>query len=557
MSSEASIEQPSVLVDSQPIAGSIAICNEKLEELEHEENAVDPNTPFDRSETLDVLNKEFDKVPFEPILKELPRLVRRHGMAKAVVVKIENEIDRETRRLDAFARSLPSELLEQGATAASEKISEIEAAQAPFLKDAQEKLAVLAVKLAIARDAAALLSRPWYVASENRPQDQSSSVDQQQLEDDDPENSSEYSDQAKETTPEQGPYAELADKIPTLSDRLAASYSAHQHIYGEVETNGMIFERVYGADSEDIPDEEAKVAYTQVNVVLSKFIPGLKDKKGQLKADHPILKVYTPNEIHTLQQRLRAFSPKSRADFDGLENRILQTAEMAFNHPEMQIPKELESAIERMHKEAPGRVGLQWGSLEKFADMASDAIRQRMRAGGKNNLHLKDYIFEARDTSGTDPDFSYIYRFIGDEFALEAYAKRMDKKSEVTSSRFESNYQEIISWYKENEDLINQVPKSLRLAKRRNGREYFRYGKLQFNAWSAVRSITGLIEDIGIRRDETGDPKVPRHKPVSKDYQGALNAQFVLGHMVDELIERLRTHGAEPAYTSEEIAPLE
>ena len=84
-----------------------------------------------------------------------------------------------------------------------------------------------------------------------------------------------------------------------------------------------------------------------------------------------------------------------------------------------------------------------------------------------------------------------------------------------------------------------------------------RGGKEQFNAWSAVRSITGLIEDISIRRAGTGDPKVLRHKSVERDYQGALNAQFVLGHMVDEMIERLRIHGIAPDYVSEDITPLD
>ncbi len=542
------------------LAEVIVRCNDRLDELEEERSFVNPDTEFDRQETLDLLNQDFDLIPFEDLRDSLKGNELEHKKANRSVSNVDKEIDLESRRLDALARSLPAHVREQAIKAAQAKIDEFKDRFEPGHSERHARLSSLAVQIALTSDAEALFSREWYVAAENRPEEEVFTSDNHWDDEEETETTEVSVDDEEQVEEEQelGPYAELADQIPTLTDRLERSYSSHQHIYGEIETAYTVLTRILDPNFDfDTATDEEKAAYTQVKVVLPKFIPSLM-KNGELQLDHPLLKVYTTEDIDDLQRRFRAFSPKDRAEFDGLESRVLQTAEVAFNYPDSQIPKDLEGALERMHAEAPNRIGLRWDKLNKYADLASDAIRQKMKGGGKQNLYLKEYIFDARDTSGTEPNFSFIYQFIADEFALEVHAKRLDVKSKMTNTRFENNYHIITEWYKEAKDLIDQVPREICLAKRNRGRVVTRHGgKEQFNAWSAVRSITGLIEDISIRRNGTGDPKVLRHKSVERDYQGALNAQFALGHMVDEMIERLRIHGIAPDYVSEDITPLD
>lgn len=552
--------------DPEAVMGMVQNCHDLISSLEHEENVVDPSEPFNRAETLSSLNQEFEQVPFQEIQCGYTALTRTLSRKAKDLEKINNEISAEEKRLEGLTRTIASRLTgaakEQAQAMAEKKLQDYSLRFEPHLTNLRTESDDLRLRVEVSDESMDLLSRPWYRARDDRPEPVDIGEVTTEVEDEENHEindviepvAKEYIKPKEVTRP--GPYAELAKKIPSLTERLERSYSAHQHAYGDLETLQTMFHRITGPNAEKATDQE-NTALLQARAVLPKFVPDLKNSEGGLRIDHPFFRVYTAEDMQELQVLLRAFSPKERAEFNGLEARVLQTAIMAFDHPEMSVPQELENAIERMHTDNPARHGLQWASLEKYAYLASDAIRKRMRAGGSQNQHLKDYVFNAQDTSGTDPDFTFIYQFIADEFAMNTYAKRVDSGSQVTKSRFAKNCGIITEWLRETEEILSKVPNELSLVKRRRGKKLVRYGKELTYSWSAVASITDLIKDISIRHAGTGDPKVSRHKPANLDPQGALNAQFVLGHMVDELKDRLFSFGAEPDFKSTDIVPLD
>lgn len=343
--------------------------------------------------------------------------------------------------------------------------------------------------------------------------------------------------------------------VPTLSDRLKSFRSAHFHVYGGVETAYDVLERVAEKPAAEISEED-EIMVIQLKHVLPKFVPGLLERDGSIRSAHPLLRVYTAKELMDLQKRFREFTPKDRADFSGLEGRIIAAAEHAFKGPESHIPADLAGAKERAEQDKPNRSGMRWTMLCKNASLASDAIQQKMRAGASRNVYRSDYLFEAADLTGTDPDMSLIYQFIADEFALDVIGQRTDVAGGDIRKVFDANIEIIKQWRTEADELLTSLPKGIRvhLRKPKNKTNYRRYSSPE-RTWDPAFAIDSMIHKITVRGENTGTTRT--EKPFKLDPSGALRHQLALGHIVSNLNSVIAAYKPEEAVETNVEVDLE
>lgn len=339
-------------------------------------------------------------------------------------------------------------------------------------------------------------------------------------------------------TEERGELAHIADQTPNLHERLHKFKSEHGHVYGDIETAGDAIERLLESPDEERSDVD-QTLLNQVRYVLPKFIPDLLDQDKAIRTQHPLLRVYSGKELHELQKRLRAFSPKARADFSGLEARVLQAATVAFSGPEMEVPEDLEAAIERMHEDRDGRTGMVWSKLLKNTGLASDAIQRSLSRGSSKNLYRKDYLFTACDMTGTEPNLTGVYQFIADEFALDVIGQRKTAASGDIRQRFSDNCEIIKAWREEVDELFAQIPRDVRVQLLPRQKKNYRRRQQKPKTIPAVFAVDTMIRKIEIRRDGTGNPRNPNEKPFDLNPSGAFRNQLALGHLVNNLKDAL------------------
>lgn len=347
-----------------------------------------------------------------------------------------------------------------------------------------------------------------------------------------------------------GPYADLAARIPSLTERLQGAVSEHLHAYGEIETAKTVLDRAAAKSADERTEEEDNITRA-VFVLRRRFLEDPNDLS--------FLDVYEADDIFQLTQALNKFSRKNRPDFDDIEGRILDKAASYVPLQSKEVAKDVQGAIDRMTQDKPGRRGMTWQSLAKHASRACDTMRARFFAGGTHNVHLKNYIIDVGDRSGTKPDISWIYQFLTDEFAFNVLAERRSVQHTSAEERFTENCAVIKEWLAEANELLLQMPEEFRLQrheKRRRGRYGTRHRRAAYENATAYTSITNATRDIEIRQMGTGDSRTPRHKPVKADSVGALNHQLRLGHMINRLKEELAVYDAPEAGHTEEITPF-
>jgi hypothetical protein len=346
-----------------------------------------------------------------------------------------------------------------------------------------------------------------------------------------------------------GPHAELAASIPALSEQLQSHASEHVHIDGGIETAQEAVLQAVSKPAEERSERE-NILLKAIHVLQTRFLA----RPGKMN----FLKVYEADDIISLAEKLHAFSKKNRPDFEGLEGRILDMA--AIQRPLLgrEVPSSVKDATQRMEKDAPNRTGMQWSSLSKFANRASENLRGKLLVGGSAHPS-QDYVIEVADRSGTTPNLSSIYQFVADDFAFEVLGRRRTVKQATAQERFKANCDLIEAWLKEAGPLLDQIPRDFRMRRRDERKHSFRRHqpqRAQYDSSPAGPRIRKMIEDIKIRRDGTGDPKTPRHKPMKFDPSGALNHQLRLGHMIDALRAELRVYDAPTEGRTEEIKPF-
>ena len=349
---------------------------------------------------------------------------------------------------------------------------------------------------------------------------------------------------------EPGPYEDLAKNIPDLASRLEGSESVHLHVYGSVETAADSLEKIENKPTDERTEEEVEL-WKAVYVLRVRFLRNSNDLR--------FLKVYEPADIITLAQNLHQFSKKDRPDFNDLEGRILDIASKPSSRRDRYVAPDVKDAKKRAEEGAENRRGMTWQSLCRHANTASNMLEARLQAGGQSNLHLKDYKIDIVDKSDKKPDLSWVYQFIANEFAIETLGKRQSVQQNTVKDRFISNCDVIDSWLEESKELLDQLPKDFKLKKKTRRQSSFKRQESQESYYSSSAGwlIQNMIDDIKIRRDGTGDPKVARHKSMELDHQGALNHQLRLGHLVTQLKEELVYFGEIVDGHSEDIVPFE
>ena len=345
-----------------------------------------------------------------------------------------------------------------------------------------------------------------------------------------------------------GPFAELADKIPSLMERLNKSVSKHEHAY-----EGFISakEVLTGALSKNENDrsEEEHIICGVVYILRSRFLSDPNDLK--------FLEVYSVDEMISFCIALRKFSKKNRPDFNELEAEILDHAAKPLRLLDRRPSKELEGARKRMEANLVNRRGMTWHSLNYHSARASDSIRAYLFGGGQANIHLKNYCIDVCDRSEGQPNLSHIYQFMADRQAIDIIGARLAKQQNYTKDNFFKNQEIIEQWLSETQELLASIPKEFRLERYSKSKRTAPTRRIsKYENFSAITSIMSTIADLRIRADGSGASKTRRHKPYNLDPQGALNHQLKLGHLVENLKQQLTTFQATTTGRTEEITPF-
>lgn len=521
-----------------------------------------------RESTIALLNTCADEVPYATLFEEDARLGSSIQAIESQCSQVEGTLTAELQRLEGlastFATKMPGQLEAAKALVEQKKKAAIDEAKAQKAKisDPRTELAENYEQLGLTLDS---VLKPWPVPpySEDVLEAVARKRDEAQAAEEALDEESALPPPIARILPKRreqllptkekvlGPHADLADSIPSLSEVLMPAISEHSHVYGDVETAAMILDRAAAKPQAEKTEEEDFLAKA-VHVLRRRFLVNPNDLG--------FLQVYEASDVIELTRRLRTFSRKNRPDFNHLEGQILDKAAEHIPLRGKDVPKDVQGAIDRMNDDSESRTGMTWHSLAKHASRACDTMRARFFAGGALNTHLKHYTIEVADRSETKPDISWIYQFVADNFAFDILAQRRSEQQASTKERFIKNCKIITQWLEESGDLLGQLPKDFRLTRYHQGKRNFRRHqtpKTQFENATARTSILNMIQDIEIRRTGQGDDKVPRHKPVDFDPQGALNHQLRLGKMIDLLKEELAIYDVPTDSYTEEITPFE
>lgn len=349
-------------------------------------------------------------------------------------------------------------------------------------------------------------------------------------------------DEAVEKNEAVGPYAELADSIPSLSERLQKMNSMHIHLYDEIVTPRAAYQVAIEKEPADRTQEEQDLVRV-VGLLQQRFLKNPNNLK--------FLEVYTTQDIFNLFKELNKFRKKDRPDFKDLEGRVcdLAGAKMRYRQPDLA----LDGVKERMESGKTGRRGMQWSTLKRISSQASDKIRSQFFANagvpGKEQ-HRQHYIIDIVDRQGTQPELSEIYQFIADDFAYQELGRRMSGSSVKSRKAFIENCDIIKEWLAEIEGKLDQLPEGFRLEITEEHRRR-RQTKALFEVQSPANLIKSTASDIEIRKKGNGTK--PRHKNYLLDPIGAINHQLRLGHIVEDIKLQLRNYNPGVQGYTEEI----
>lgn len=525
---------------------------------------------LDRKSAIEALNACTEEVPYDYLFEDYDYLCTDIDAAHGQCETIDADLQEELRRLDGLVNTFKERRPDQVETARElAKKKKMEARQNANAKkaeavDARDGLTHERDRLSEALDTVCM---PWPVAPYSEEVLESVRTDSRQSLEiiteeetaNNPDDSEETALEADETEAEEsaeepeavifGPHAELAESIPSLIDQLERAESRHIHAYDEIQT---AWSTLYDATAKEAGERsgEEDLLIKAVYVLRNRFL----EKPNDLR----FLKVYEAVDIIELATRLHQFSRKNRPDFDGLEGRILDKAASRIPWVRSKAEADTIAATERMNKDAEGRTGMTWHNLSKQAGRACDAMRAKFFAGGSSNQHLKDYVINIRDRSGTEPDISWIYQFVADEFAFDLLGRRITNSQHSAKQAFLKNCDTIDGWLNDAAEMLDRLPKDFRLRRRPRKRHNFRMRNRDagYEPVSAATSIRGMIEDIRVRRGGNGDSRTPRHKPMARDPQGALNHQLMLAHRIEALKSELAVYDIPPEGYTEEIRPF-
>ncbi|GEM_PF-4717016 len=522
--------------------------------------------PEDRHAAIASLNECAENVPYETLFEEDTRLAVAieaiDSKRQTITATMKTELGRLSKLGATFAQKRPSQLAQAKALIATKRTAAERAAakQLESFDGPRTRLAHEHQQLADTIDAVATAwpVAPYseavleIVAEKYSAREDLDGVDQIDDETEPLAGTPPPQPPKRQVAVEQipGPYAELANKIPNLTDRLEGPTSAHVHIYEKIETAQAVLDRAVAKPETERSEEEDNLCRA-VFVLRRRFLMNADDLS--------FLEVYEAQDIFELTKRLNRFSRKNRPDFNQLEGQILDKAAAAIPLLDRGVSQDIRGAQERMERDEPGRTGMTWHSLAKHANRACDTMRARFFAGGAKNTHLKNYVIEVGDHSPKKPDLSWVYQFVADDFAFDVLASRRSDQQVSAQERFMKNSGVIAAWLEEARDLLSELPEEFRLTRPLSARPGYRFQNAQaiYENVTARTGIMNVIHDLEIRREGTSNGRVARLKPMTLDPLGALNHQLRLGHMIDQLKSELIGYDAPGEGYTEEITPFE
>jgi hypothetical protein len=305
------------------------------------------------------------------------------------------------------------------------------------------------------------------------------------------------------------------DTIPSLQDKLHYIESQNVHLYDESCTVTVHLDKALETPPEDRTPEQIQLLVDLIK--LREFAP------------HSTLYqyCYTPEELHGLVEALSKFSKKHRPDFNGLEEKIIDILVSALSKGEVDR-EDIPGLAQRADEDKPNRRGMQWGSLEKYAERASTVIR--LNCYGVN----RDYFIDVEDPNPTKkPALKGVYQFVADSHALEVIGQRNIAVQQVRKDAFVENCAIVNEWYAQVEPILAALPRTMRIEQS-----------------SVAWHIKSLVESMNTRLE--GSVKYGRDKDYARDPAGAISLQKRIGHAVELVKDMIRKD-----LSVEEIIPLE
>lgn len=242
--------------------------------------------------------------------------------------------------------------------------------------------------------------------------------------------------------------------------------------------------------------------------------------------------VYTPEELRGLVETLSKLSKKHRPDFDELERKIIDTIDDQRRKDHQERDGTLKGLIERADQDAPGRRGMNWDTLRKFASKASAIIINNSLES--RSPERMSYLVDVFDPSPDENDLSPVYQFAAYSFALVVIGHRSIEVDRLRSEAFVANCQVVNDWYERLQGTLEVLSR------------YHRFKGVCFN-------IKEMVETMNDRL--TGNETTGYKKRYSQDPAGAIRLQQRIGYTIETLKFLLETIEKPP--TQEQIEPLE